>query len=112
VDPAEAAKAADLSARIFQADGDWARCSDGPTDPAEVGEVGAAVGIPTLVGITPESMASSAAALIAGSSVKEDGLWPNRLDERRVRAGARSSDYRRDVVSGQVPAADRRIAFR
>jgi predicted TIM-barrel enzyme len=39
-------------------------------------------------GITPENIGrySSAAAFIVGSSVKQDGLWENPLDERRVLA--------------------------
>lgn len=64
------------------------------TDPDEVRAASQAVSIPTLVGsgVTPENMETFAAAeaLIIGSSVKEDGLWSNRLDEARVRAVARA----------------------
>jgi predicted TIM-barrel enzyme len=56
--------------------------------------VGSAVSIPTLIGsgITPEKIGrdSSAAAFIVGSSVKQDGLWANPLDERRVEAVVRA----------------------
>ena len=65
-----------------------------PADPGEVRAVSEAVGIPALVGsgVTPENMARFASAdeLIVGSSVKEEGLWSNRLDEGRVRAVART----------------------
>jgi predicted TIM-barrel enzyme len=42
--------------------------------------------------ITPENIGSysSAAAFIVGSSVKQDGLWENPLDERRVLAVVRA----------------------
>ena len=90
VDLAETAKAAEF----FQADGVIVSglATGLPTDPDEVRAVSKAVGIPTLVGsgVTPENLASlaSADALIVGSSVKEGGLWSNRLDERNVRAVA------------------------
>ena len=61
-----------------------------PADPAEVGAVHRAVGIPTLVGsgITAENLGSYAAAdaFIVGSSVKQDGLWSNPLDTTRLDA--------------------------
>jgi hypothetical protein len=65
-----------------------------PADPGEVRAASEAVRIPTLVGsgVTPENMESFAAAdaLIVGSSVKDGGLWSNRLDDGRVRAVARA----------------------
>ncbi len=92
VDLPETARAAEF----FQADGVIVSgaATGRPTDPGDVRAVSEAVGIPTLVGsgVTPENMASLAAAdaLIVGSSVKEDGLWSNRLDDGRVRAVARA----------------------
>ena len=63
-----------------------------PTDPAEIGEVSAAIGIPTLVGsgITPDNLARYAAAdaLIVGSALKRGGVWTNALDPDRVAAVA------------------------
>jgi hypothetical protein len=91
VDIAETAKAAEF----FQADGVIVSgTSTGcPTDPNEVRVVSGAVSIPTLVGsgVTPENMEdfATADALIIGSSVKEGGLWFNRLDAERVRMLAR-----------------------
>jgi membrane complex biogenesis BtpA family protein len=88
VDLAETAHAAEF----FLADGVIVSgtATGAPTDPEEVRAVSAAVSIPTLVGsgVTPENLAGLAAAdaLIVGSSVKEGGLWANRLDEARVRA--------------------------
>jgi membrane complex biogenesis BtpA family protein len=88
VDLAETARAAEF----FQADGVIVSglATGRPTDPDEVRAVSQAVSIPALVGsgVTPENLASFAAAdaLIVGSSVKEDGLWSNRLDEARTRA--------------------------
>lgn len=59
-------------------------------DAAEVEGVAAAIGIPTLVGsgVTPDNVARFAAAdaIIAGSSVKQGGLWSNALDPARVSA--------------------------
>jgi membrane complex biogenesis BtpA family protein len=92
VDLAETARAAEF----FQADGVIVSgiATGRPTDPDEVRAVSEAVAIPTLVGsgVTPENMASLAAAdaLIVGSSVKDGGLWSNRLDEARVREVARA----------------------
>jgi hypothetical protein len=92
VDLAETARAAEF----FLADGVIVSgaATGRPTDPAEVCAVSRAVRIPTLVGsgITPENVASfdAADALIVGSSVKEDGLWSNRLDETRARALVRA----------------------
>jgi len=92
VDLVETAKAAEF----FQADGVIVSgiATGRPTDPDEVRAVSDAVGIPALVGsgVTPENMASLAAAdaLIVGSSVKEGGVWSNRLDDGRVRAVARA----------------------
>jgi membrane complex biogenesis BtpA family protein len=100
VDLAETAKAAEF----FQADGVIVSgaATGRPTDPAEVRAVSEAVGIPTLVGsgVTPENMEyfASADALIVGSSVKEGGLWSNRLDDGRVRAVARAF---RALTAGQ-----------
>jgi uncharacterized protein len=92
VDIVETAKAAEF----FQADGVIVSgVSTGqPADVSEVEAVSGAVSIPTLIGsgITPENLGrySSAAAFIVGSSVKEDGLWANQLDERRVLALVRA----------------------
>jgi len=92
VDIVETAKAAEF----FQADGVIVSgVSTGqPADTSEVQAVSSAVSIPTLIGsgITPENMASypSAAAFIVGSSVKQDGLWENPLEERRVLAVVRA----------------------
>ena len=92
VDIVETAKAAEF----FQADGVIVSgVSTGqPADASEVEAVSSAVSIPTLIGsgITPENIASypSAAAFIVGSSVKQDGLWENPLDERRVLAVVRA----------------------
>ena len=65
-----------------------------PTDPGEARAVSEAVEIPTLVGsgVTLENMVffATADALIVGSSVKEGGLWSNRLDDGRVGAVART----------------------
>ncbi|MDR3702140.1 MAG: BtpA/SgcQ family protein [Candidatus Sulfopaludibacter sp.] len=86
VDLAETARAAEF----FQADGVIVSgiATGRATDPAEVRAVSEAVGIPALVGsgVTPENMDGLAAAdaLIVGSSVKEGGLWRNRLDAVRV----------------------------
>jgi membrane complex biogenesis BtpA family protein len=90
LDLAETARAAEF----FQADGVIVSgvATGRPTDPEEVRAVSAAVGIPTLVGsgVTPENMASlkAADALIVGSSVKEGGLWSNRLSPDLVRGVA------------------------
>jgi uncharacterized protein len=92
VDLVETARAAEF----FHADGVIVSgvATGRPTDPHEVRSVSDAVGIPTLVGsgVTPENMSNFAAAdaLIVGSSVKEDGVWSNRLDDGRVRALARA----------------------
>jgi len=92
IDLAETARAAEF----FQADGVIVSgiATGRPTDPDEVRTVSEAVGIPTLVGsgVTPDHVKSlaSADALIVGSTVKEGGLWSNRLDEERVRAVARA----------------------
>ena len=88
VDIVETAKAAEF----FQADGVIVSgVSTGqPADISEVQAVSTAGSIPTLIGsgITPENMASypSAAAFIIGSSVKQDGLWENPLEQSRVLA--------------------------
>jgi len=92
VDIVETAKAAEF----FKADGVIVSgVSTGqPAQASEVEAVSSAVSIPTLIGsgITPENIASypSAAAFIVGSSVKEEGLWENALDERRVLALVRA----------------------
>jgi uncharacterized protein len=92
VDIVETAKAAEF----FQADGVIVSgvATGQPADPSEVEAVGSVVSIPTLIGsgITPENIGSysSASAFIVGSSVKQDGLWENHLDERRVRAVVRA----------------------
>jgi membrane complex biogenesis BtpA family protein len=88
VDIVETAKAAEF----FQADGVIVSgaATGRSADTDEVSLVSAATGIPTLVGsgITPQNVGDyvTADALIVGSSVKECGLWSNRLDEARVRA--------------------------
>jgi uncharacterized protein len=87
VDSAETAKAAEF----FQADGVIVSgvATGRATDPGEVRAVSEAVGIPTLVGsgVSPENLEcfATADALIVGSSVKEGGLWSNRLDDGQVR---------------------------
>ena len=92
VDIVETAKAAEF----FQADGVIVSgVSTGqPADAREVEAVSGAVSIPTLIGsgITPENIGrySSAGAFIVGSSVKQDGLWANPLEERRVAAVVRA----------------------
>jgi membrane complex biogenesis BtpA family protein len=86
----ETAKAAEF----FQADAVIVSgiATGAAADPTEVRAVSAAVSIPTVIGsgITPENLGryGAADALIVGSSVKEEGLWSNRLDEARVRAVA------------------------
>jgi predicted TIM-barrel enzyme len=92
VDIVETAKAAEF----FEADGVIVSgVSTGqPADAGEVEAVSAAVSIPTLIGsgIAPENIGSysSASAFVVGSSVKQDGLWKNPLDEARVRAVVRA----------------------
>ncbi|HUA58434.1 MAG TPA: BtpA/SgcQ family protein [Verrucomicrobiae bacterium] len=85
---AETAKAAEF----FLADGVIVSgaATGRPADPGDVRAVREAVRIPTLVGsgVTAENLAdfASADAWIVGSSVKEGGLWSNRLDESRARS--------------------------
>ncbi len=60
-----------------------------PTDPRDVARVKSAVSIPVLVGsgITDDNLAdywAAADAFIVGSSIKEDGLWSNPIDDARV----------------------------
>jgi membrane complex biogenesis BtpA family protein len=92
VDMAETAKAAEF----FQADGVivTGTATGRAADPEEVRAASQAVGVPVLVGsgITPQNMGRFAAAdaLIVGSSVKEGGLWSNRLDEKRLDSVARA----------------------
>jgi hypothetical protein len=92
VDIVETAKAAEF----FQADGVIVSgVSTGrAADAVEVEAASGAVTIPTLIGsgITPENIGrySSADAFIVGSSVKQDGLWANPLEERRVEAVVRA----------------------
>jgi uncharacterized protein len=61
-----------------------------PTEPAEVASVSNAVSIPTLVGsgITAENIVNypGADAFIVGSSIKENGLWSNRIKPDRAQA--------------------------
>ena len=61
-----------------------------PAEPDEVISVSRAVSVPTLVGsgITSENLPryAGADALIVGSSIKQDGLWSNRIDPARARA--------------------------
>jgi len=65
-----------------------------PADPDEVRAACQAVSIPTLVGsgVTPDNIETfaTADAFIVGSSVKEDGLWSNRLSDARLQALARA----------------------
>src|SRR5258705_3213711 len=88
VDLVETARAAEF----FQADGVIVSgVSTGqPADAREVEAVSGAVSIPTRIGsgFTPENIGrySSAGAFIVGSSVKQNGLWANPLEERRVAA--------------------------
>src|SRR5262249_43021505 len=92
VDIMETAKAAEF----FRADGVIVSgvATGSATDPKEVRSVSQAVSIPTLVGsgITPENIRryEGADGFIVGSSVKQDGLWSNPLDESRVRAVVRA----------------------
>jgi len=84
------------AAEFFLADGVIVSgaATGSPTDPDDVRAASQAVTIPTLVGsgVTPENLAGFAAAdgLIVGSSVKEGGLWSNRLDEERMRSVVRA----------------------
>lgn len=61
-----------------------------PASPEEVRDVAQASGVPVLVGsgITPVNLPqfSRAHGFIVGSSVKEGGVWHNRLDPAAVRA--------------------------
>ena len=70
------------------------RATGEPTDPVEVEEVHARVGIPTLVGsgVTPDNVGplARADALIVGSFLKFDGLWSNQVDPARCEAMARA----------------------
>lgn len=90
IDIAETARAAEF----FQAEGVIVSgvATGQPTDPGEVRAVHEAVGIPTLVGsgVTADNVKDFglADALIVGSSIKEGGVWSNRLDDARVRAVA------------------------
>ena len=92
VDIVETAKAAEF----FRADGVIVSgvATGSATDPKEVRSVSQAVSIPTLVGsgITPENIRRYEAAdgFIVGSSVKQDGLWSNPVDEARVHAVMRA----------------------
>ena len=92
VDIVETARAAEF----FQADGVIVSgVSTGqPADAVEVEAASGSVSIPVLIGsgITPENIGrySSADAFIVGSSVKQDGLWANPLEERRVEAVVRA----------------------
>jgi hypothetical protein len=84
------------AAEFFQADGVIVSgISTGqPADAEEVRSVSRAVTIPTLIGsgVTPDNIKNyaSANAFIIGSSVKQDGVWSNRLDDGRVRALVRA----------------------
>ncbi len=84
------------AAEFFLADGVivTGRSTGRATDPREVAQVAAAVGLPVLVGsgTTPENLADYAAAdgVIVGSYVKRDGHWAQPLDPRApggLRAG-------------------------
>jgi len=92
VDIVETAKAAEF----FRADGVIVSgiATGSAADPKEVRSVSQAVSILTLVGsgISPENIRRYEAAdgFIVGSSVKQDGLWSNPLDESRVRAVVRA----------------------
>lgn len=63
-------------------------------DPAEVAAVASAVSIPTLVGsgVRAETIAryERADAFIVGSALKEDGVWSNPLDPKRIEALVRA----------------------
>jgi predicted TIM-barrel enzyme len=80
----------EISIPCFQADGVIVSgVSTGqPADGRDVEAVSSAVSIPTLIcsGVTPENIGNywSAAGFIVRSSVKQDGVWANQLDERRV----------------------------
>lgn len=92
LDVAETARAAEF----FLADGVivTGTATGEPTEPTEVQAVAEAVGIPTLVGsgITPENIGAypGAEAFIVGSSLKQDGVWSNRLDPLRIDALVRA----------------------
>lgn len=94
------------AAEFFHADGVIVSgvATGRPTDPGDVRAVSTVVGIPTLVGsgVTAENMAglTAADALIVGSSVKEGGLWFNRLDAGRARDVARAF---RESAPGRGP---------
>jgi membrane complex biogenesis BtpA family protein len=88
----ETAKAAEL----FLADGVIVSgaATGEPTSADEVRDVARAVCLPVLVGsgITPANLArfANAHGFIVGSSVKEGGIWSNRLDAEGVRAVVRA----------------------
>ena len=92
VDIVETAKAAEF----FRADGVIVSgiATGSAADAKEVRSVSQAVSIPTLVGsgISPENIRRYEAAdgFIVGSSVKQDGLWSNPLEETRVHAVVRA----------------------
>jgi membrane complex biogenesis BtpA family protein len=96
----ETAKAAEL----FLADGVIVSgvATGEPASADEVRDVSQAVCLPVLVGsgITPANLAhfSSASGFIVGSSVKEGGVWSNRLDPTSMRAVVRAcADLSRDA---------------
>ena len=92
LDAAETARAAEF----FLADGVIVTgiATGEPADPAEVGAVAEAVGVPTLVGsgITANNIAryTEAEAFIVGSSLKTDGVWSSPLDPARADALVRA----------------------
>lgn len=92
IDIAETAKAAEF----FLVDGVIVTgvATGEPAEPDEVSSVGRAVGVPTIVGsgITSENLPhyADADAFIVGSSIKQDGIWTNRIDLDRARALVRA----------------------
>ena len=92
VDIAETARAAEF----FLVDGVIVSglATGQPAEPNEVAAVARAVSVPTLVGsgITAENIRRfpDADAFIVGSSIKQDGLWSNPIDQRRTNELARA----------------------
>ena len=101
VDLVETARAAEF----FLADGlvVSGTATGRPTAPEEVQAVGAATGLPTLVGsgVTAENIHTYAAAdaLIVGSWVKQGGTWSEPLDPERLAELVKAFDAATDSVA-------------
>lgn len=99
VDIVETAKAAEF----FSAEGVIVTgiATGQPAEPGEVTAVANAVSVPTLVGsgITAENINTfaNADALIVGSSIKKEGLWPNPIDPERAQALVRVFQTRNEM---------------